>query len=133
MTLAIHLAWSPVGRSWVSGVHVAVTVLLELLDTAGWGLVLARNLRARLVTNWWKLDLSTSRLLVAWRRLVAVVGVLSIGWVGLDLGGTGTVILGLALCVFLLLACLPFLSYLFELCREAKLVSGSYCEVVKVT
>ena len=107
MTLAIHLAWGPVGRSWVSGVHVAIAVLLELLDAAGWGLVLARNFSARLVANRWKLDLSASRLLVPRRRLAVVVRVLSIGWVGLDLGGTGTAALGLALCVFLLLECLP--------------------------
>ena len=130
MTLAIHLAWGPVGRSWVSGVHVAIAVLLELLDTTGWGLVLARNLRARLVADRWKLDLSTSRLLIPRRRLVAVIRILSIGWVG-DLGGTGTVIFGLALSVFLLLACLPFLSNLLELWREAMLVSGFSCEVVK--
>lgn len=117
MTLAIHLAWGPVGRSWVSGVHVAIAVLLKLLDTAGWGLVLARNLCTRLVADRWKLDLSTSRLLVSRRRLVAVVRVLSVGWVG-DLGGTGTVVLSLALCVFFLLACLPFLSDLLELCER---------------
>ena len=117
MTLAIHLAWGPVGRSWVSGVHVAVAVLLELLDAAGWGLVLARNLRARLVTNRWKLYLSAARLLVPRRRLVAVVRVLSVRWVG-DLGGTGTVVLSLALCVLLLLACLPFLSDLLKLCER---------------
>lgn len=113
MTLAIHLAWGPVGRSWVSGVHVAVAVLLELLDATRWSLVLARNLRARLVTDRWELDLSASRLLVSRRRLVAV-RVLSISWVG-NLGGTGTVVFSLALCVFLLLACLPFLSNLLEL------------------
>lgn len=124
MTLVIHLAWSPVGRSWVSRVHVAIAILLELLDSAGWGLVLARNLRARLIANRWKLDLSASRLLIPRRRLVAVVRVLSIGWARLDLGGTGTVVFGLALCVFLLLACLPFLSNLLEFWREAMLVSG---------
>ena len=119
MTLAIHLAWGPVGRSWVSGVHVAIAVLLELLDTTGWGLVLARNLSARLVSNRWKLDLSTSRLLVPRRRLAVIIRVLSISWVRLDLGRTGTVVLSLALCVFLLLACLPFLSNLFELWRRS--------------
>lgn len=133
MTLAIHLAWGPVGRSWVSGVHVAVAVFLELLDTAGWSLILARNLRARLIANRWKLDLSASRLLVARRRLVGIIGVLSIGGVGLDLGGTGTVIFSLALCVLLLLACLPLLSDLLELCTEAMLVTDYYVQVVKVT
>lgn len=122
MTLAIHLACGPVGRSWVTGVHVAIAVLLELLDAAGWGLVLAGDLRARLVTNRWELDLSASRLLVSRRRLVAV-RVLSVSWVG-DLGGTGTVVFRLALCVFLLLACLPFLSNLLELWRHTMLVSG---------
>lgn len=96
---------------------MAVAVLLELLDAAGWGLVLARDLRARLVTNRWKLDLSAARLLVPRRRLVAVVRVLSISWVG-DLGGAGTVVLSLALCVLLLLACLPFLSDLLKLCER---------------
>ena len=76
MTFAIHLASSCVGRSWVSGVHVAIAVLLELLDTTGWGLVLARNLSARLVSNRWKLDLSTSRLLVPRRRLAVIIRVL---------------------------------------------------------
>lgn len=133
MTLAIHLVWGPVRRSWVSGVHMAVAVFLELLDAAGWGLILARNLRARLVTDRRKLDLSASRLLVSRRRLVVVIRVLSIGWIRLDLGGTGTVILSLALRVLLLLACLPFLSNLLELCREAMLVGGYYVQVVKVT
>lgn len=101
---------------------MAIAVLLELLDAAGWGLVLARNLRARLVANRWELDLSASRLLVSRRGLVAV-RVLSISWVG-DLGGTGTVVFRLALCVFLLLACLPFLSNLLELWRDTMLVGG---------
>jgi hypothetical protein len=131
MTLAIHLAWSSIRRCRISRIHVAIAVLLQLLDAARWGLVLAGNLRSRLVTNRWKLNLGSSGLLIPGRRLAIIIWILPIGWVGLDLGGTGTVVFGLALRVFFLLPRLPFLSNLFELWEDAMLVSDCYVKLRK--
>jgi hypothetical protein len=110
--LAIHLVWSSIRRRRISRIHVAVAVLLQLLNTAGWSLVLTRNLRSRLIADWWQLNLSSSSLLVARRRLVAVVGAWAIR--GLGLSSASTILLGLALGVLLLLSRLPFLADLLE-------------------
>jgi hypothetical protein len=114
MTLAIHLVWSAVRRSRVAGVRdMIVAVLLQLLNTAGWGLVLARNLSARLVADRWQLDRSTS-LLVARSR--AIVGrALAIGG---NCSSSGAFFVSLSLILLLLLSSLPLLPDFLELCNE---------------
>jgi hypothetical protein len=99
---------------------VVAAVLLELLDAAGRSLVLARDLVAGLVADRRKLDSAVGLLLVA-------RGGSSVGWaggVGRTGGGTGTVIVGLALVLLLLLASLPLLSDFFELCGPGVVSEG---------
>ena len=112
--MAIHLVWSAIWRSWIAGVgDVIVAILLQLLNTAGWSLILARNLGTRLVANRRELDRPTS-LLVARSRAI-------VGWalaVGGNCSSSGTLLVGLSLILFLLLACLPLLADFLELCNE---------------
>ncbi len=122
MTLVIHLVRSSVWGSRVARVHVAVAVLLQLLNTTGWGLVLAGNLSTRLVADGRKLDLRASGLLVAGRWLGAVVGILSIRRVSLHRGCASTLLFSLALVLFFLLASLPFLADLLEFYEDELLV-----------
>ena len=57
MTLAIHLVWCAIWRCWVARVrNVVVPVFLQLLNTAGWSLILARNLSTGLVADGRELD-----------------------------------------------------------------------------
>jgi hypothetical protein len=52
MTLAIHLVWCAIWRSWVARVRdMIVAVLLQLLYTAGWSLVLTGDLGTGLVAD----------------------------------------------------------------------------------
>ena len=61
ITLAIHLVWCAVWRRGVSRVlHVIVAVLLELLNASRGSLILARDLRARLVADGWELNRTAS-------------------------------------------------------------------------
>jgi hypothetical protein len=128
MTLVIHLVGGTVRRSRVASVHLVMTVLLKLLNTARWSLVLARNLSTRLVTDRRKLNRSAS-LRVAGRRLSAVVGVLSVWWTRLGSGSTGSLFLSLAVVVFLLLASLPLLSDLLEFCSATRVSACKLREV----
>ncbi len=95
---------------------MVVAVLLQLLNTTGWGLVLARHLSARLIADGRKLDLGAATLLIAGRWLSIVVGG-AVSRVSLGGGSTSTLLFGLALILFFLLACLPFLANLLEFCR----------------
>lgn len=126
-TLVVHLIWLTVWRSWVTRVHVVLGVLSELLDATGLSLVLTWDLGSWLVTNWWKLDLTTTSLWVAgtwwWWLLIWVCAVAlwcNAGWLlNLCLGSTLAVLLSLALGVLLLLASLPLLANLLELCCKS--------------
>ena len=68
------------------------------------------------VNSRWKQSLD---LLVSKGRLALINCALSVGRLGLGLGGASTIVFRLALSLFFL----PFLSNLFVLYREAKLVS----------
>jgi len=71
MTLAIHLVWSAIWRSRVARVRdMIVAVLLQLLNTAGWSLILARDLGTRLVADRRELDRSTCLLVAGSRAIV---------------------------------------------------------------
>jgi len=109
--LVIHLVWCTIRRCWVARVlkMILATIALELLDAARWSLVLAWYLSPGLVADGWELNRSTW-LLIASRSIVGRV--LSISR---DDGGSGTLILGLALVLLLLLASLPFLADFLEL------------------
>jgi len=115
--LVIHLVWCTIRRCWVARVlkMILATIALELLDAARWSLVLAWYLSPGLVADGWELNRSTW-LLIASRSIVGRV--LSISR---DDGGSGTLILGLALVLLLLLASLPFLADFLELFRSALL------------
>lgn len=114
--MAIHLARLSVWRGRVSRIHVVLRVLLQLLNASGWSLVLAWDLSAWLVTDWWELNWLAAWLLVTLWWLLLILWVLTIlWWVGLSLGGTLTVLLSLALGILLLLASLPLLANLLEL------------------
>lgn len=91
---------------------MVAAILLELLDAAGRGLVLARDLIAGLVADGRELDGAVGLLLVA--RGGSGIG--RAGSVGRTGSGTGTVVVGLALVLLLLLAGLPLLSDFLEFC-----------------
>jgi hypothetical protein len=113
MTLAIHLVWCAIWRSRISRIlHVIVAVLLKLLNATGSGLILTRDLRARLVSNRWELDGSALLVTGSW---CTIGGGLTIGG---DSGSSGTLFFSLALVLLLLLASLPLLSDLLELCYK---------------
>jgi len=126
--LVIHLVRSTVWRSRIACIHLVVAVLLKLLNTTRWGLVLTRNLSARLVTDRRKLNRS-SALRVAGRRLSAVVGVLRVSGARLGSGSTGSLFLSLAVVVFLLLSRLPFLADLLEFCSATRVSACRLREV----
>lgn len=115
--MVIHLVRLTVWRGRVSRIDVVLLrVLLQLLNATGWCLVLAWDLGAWLVTDWWKLNWLATWLLVTLWWLLLILWVLTIlWWVGLGLGGTLTVLLSLALGILLLLASLPLLADLLEL------------------
>ena len=94
---------------------MVVTVLLQLLDTTRWSLILTGDLSARLVADRRELDLLATALLIAGRRL-SVVARRSVGGIGLSGSGSSTFLLSLALVLFLLLTCFPFLTNLLEFC-----------------
>ena len=115
ITLAIHLVLSTVRRGRVARIlQVAIAVILELLDTGGRGLVLSRNLGAGLIADGGQLDGAAGLLLVAGG------GSGGIGRGSLGVGGasrsTSAIVVGLALVLLLLLAGLPLLADLLELC-----------------
>lgn len=113
ITLTVHLVGSTVRGSWIARIlKVVAAVLLQLLDAAGRGLVLTRDLGAGLVADGRQLD-GAARLLVA-RGGGGIRGAaLGIGGRG---GGAGAVVVGLTLVLLLLLASLPLLADLLELC-----------------
>jgi hypothetical protein len=112
MTLVVHV-WGSIWRSRVSRVlDVVVTILLKLLNTTRWSLVLAWNLRTRLVADGRKLDIAGALLVT--RRWSAVWRALAISR---NCSRSGSLILSFALVLFFLLSCLPLLSDLFEFCR----------------
>jgi hypothetical protein len=98
---------------------MAVTILLQLLDAAGRSLVLAGHLGAGLVADGRQLDGAARLLLLVAARGGGRVGRGRLG-VGRASSSTGTVVVGLALVLLLLLAGLPLLSDLLELCDERK-------------
>ena len=111
MTLTVHLVWSAIRRSWIARIlNMVVAVLLQLLNTARGSLVLTRNLSARLVADGWELNGSTSLLVTRGR---SIAGTLTISRNG---GGTGALLISLALVLLLLLASLPLLSNFLEFC-----------------
>lgn len=113
MTLAIHLVWCAIWRSRISRIlHVIVAVLLKLLNTTGSGLILTRDLSTRLVSNRWELDGSALLVTGSW---CVIGGGLTIGGDG---GSSGTLFFSLALVLLFLLASLPLLSDLLELCYK---------------
>lgn len=66
ITLTVHLIGGTIGRGRVALIlEMAVAILLELLHTAGGGLVLAWDLGARLVADGRELDGAARLLLVA--------------------------------------------------------------------
>ena len=122
MTLAIHLVWCAIWRCWIARVRdVVVAVLLQLLNAAGWSLVLARDLSAGLVADRRELDRPAS-LLVARGR--AIVGrALTIGG---NSSSSGSLLFGLSLILLFLLAGLPLLSDLLEFCNKNGLACWRY-------
>jgi hypothetical protein len=90
---------------------VVAAVLLQLLDAAGGGLVLTRDLGAGLVADGGQLD-GAAGLRVAGTG-GGIRGALGVGRAG---SGPGAVVVGLALVLLLLLASLPLLADLLELC-----------------
>lgn len=113
--MTVHLVGGAVGRGGVTRVlEVAAAVLLELLDAAGGGLVLAGHLGAWLVADGRQLDGAAGLLLVARGGGSGIRGgSLGVGRAG---GSAGAVVVGLALVLLLLLAGLPLLADLLELC-----------------
>jgi hypothetical protein len=114
ITLAVHLGWCAIWRSWIARVlEMTLLVLLELLDSATGSLllILTWNLGTRLVTDRRELDRSAT-LRVArgraafWDRLT----------LGRDSDSASTILVGLALVLLLLLASLPLFANLFEFC-----------------
>lgn len=116
MTLAIHLVWSAIWRSWVARILNMVAVLLQLLDATGRCLVLTRDLRSGLVTNRWELNGSLTWLVTLGRG--TLTRRLTFSWCA-DSLSSSTLFFGLALVLLLLLASLPFLSDLLELCSKS--------------
>jgi hypothetical protein len=72
-------------------------------------LVLARDLRARLVADGWGLDRPDSLLITSSRGGGGLA-------IGKDSSGSGTLPIGLSMVFLFLLASLPLLSYFLELC-----------------
>ena len=112
ITLAIHLVWCAIWRRGVSRVlKVTVAVLLELLNASRGSLVLARDLRARLVADGWELNRTASLLITRSR------GTIGRGLtIRRDSSGSGTLFIGLSLVLLFLLAGFPLLSDFLELC-----------------
>ena len=114
ITLAILHSWSSVRGSRISRVlllHVLLLsrVVLKLLDSStSRSLVLVGNCRARLVTDWRKLN--CTRWCIARLRTISVLPI------DRHDTSTGPVVFSLACVIILLLACLPLLSNLFEFC-----------------
>lgn len=114
--MTVHLVRGTIGRGGVARVlEVAVAILLELLDAAGGSLVLAGDLGAGLVADGRELDGAARLLLVTWGSSTFRGGRLGVGGAS---SSTGTVVVGLALVLLFLLASLPLLADLLELCRQ---------------
>lgn len=115
MTLAIHLVWCTVRRCRIARIlKMAVAILLQLLDAPSRGLVLTRNLSARLVSDRWELNRASSLLVSGAWSIVA--GTLTIRR---NSNSSCALLFSFALVLFLLLPCLPFLSDLLEFCIES--------------
>jgi hypothetical protein len=117
MTLAIHLVWLAIWRGWITPIEMTASIFLQLLNAARWGLVLAWNLSARLVSDRRELNLGGTALLIVGRWLSAIGRVLSLGWVVLGRSSTRALLFGLAGVLLLLLASLPLLADLLEFYR----------------
>ena len=109
-----------VGR--IAGGHLSVSLRIDERSTRR-SIVLTRDLAVRrLITKRGQLGANTSRVRrslsglcrIAWSIRVDLVG-LGLG-LSLSLSSTLSFISGFALIIFLLLACLPFLANLLELC-----------------
>jgi hypothetical protein len=116
MTLVIHLGRCAIWRSWVARVLnlAVVRVLLELLNTTGRsGLVLSRDMCARLVSDRWKLNWGTTSLLIA-RGWGTFAGLAFSS--GTDSSSASTLLISLTHVLFLLFTSLPLLSDFLEFC-----------------
>jgi len=108
--LLVHLLALPVRRVWVTRVHLAVALLVQLFHPSG---VLTGNLTAgRCVTDGRQLRANARRVALTRRSLSRISG-LAVDLIRLG-GCTLSLLFSLALVVFLLLACLPLLSDLLE-------------------
>lgn len=117
MTLAIHLVWSAIRRSWVARIlKMVVAILLELLHTTSWGLVLARDLGPGLVADGWELNGTRAALLVAWGCRRSLAGRLAFHRSTAN-SSSSAFLVGLALILLVLLARLPLLADFLELCK----------------
>lgn len=118
--MTVHLVRSAVRRRRVARVlQVAVAILLQLLHAASRSLILSGDLGAGLVADGRQLDGAARLLLLVAARGGGGVrrGRLGVGRAG---RGTSTVVVGLALVLLFLLAGLPLLADLLELCDEPK-------------
>ena len=103
----VHLLALPIRRVRVSRVHLAIALLVHLLDPPG---VLTWNLSAGGgVTDRWKLGADARRIVLWWR--LRRIGGLPVGLRSCTL----SLVISLALVLFLLLPRLPLLADLFEL------------------